>query len=137
MSVVNWVFGALSACLGVVALTGAALSLSAAQAAWLRIKAEPEDFYGVLLLAGLGLLLGVAAIVTGWVLIRGRALGRLSLHAASALSAGIASTLLALSALGFMSDRSTSMELRLLPIPAMTFLASAYLLARLKTNPTA
>jgi hypothetical protein len=106
------------------------IAIGSTPAAWENVAAEPEDFYGLLLLFVLCLGIGAIALLIGWVLVLGRIVWKVSPKCAGMLSAVVFAVLLLVAMLGFSPDEAGSSELRLLLIPAVPFAISFFLLWR-------
>lgn len=130
MPIIQRILGALTALIGISLLAGAVESLAAMPAALQRVGREPEDFYGLLFLAAVAALFSAATLAVGWILVRRRPLARFSPEAAAGVSIAIAAVFIAVAGVGYLSNKSSAVELRFLPIPALVLLVSAYLLRR-------
>lgn len=119
----DMLLGAFFLFLGIVALGGS-------PAAWQNLAAEPEDFYGLLFLSLLCAGIGTAAILVGWVLVRGGIVWKISPTIASGLCAMGVALLLVVSIMGFWPNDPGSGELRLLLVPAVPLGISCLLLRR-------
>lgn len=125
------ILGSLDLLLGVLFGVLALVALSGVPAAFERLEKEPEDFYGLLFLFGTSAVIGAAAALVGWVLVRRRFFWIVSINKAAALSAALSVALVLASLLGFSPDDPASRELRLLLLPAALFGASFLLLRRI------
>lgn len=89
---------------------------------------EPEDLLMLLVLVPLLALIGFVALLTGIILLRGRALAWISASSVAVAALSGAVLLLVLSLLGFMANEPSSAELRFLSIPAVALGWSYFLI---------
>jgi hypothetical protein len=126
----NRVVGSLDMFLGGIFVLLGIIAIGSTPAAWRNVAAEPEDFYGLLLLFVLCIGIGAVAFLVGWVLVRGKVVWKLSPNGASILSGLVGALLLLVAALGFFPDETGSSELRLLLLAAIPLATSCVLLRR-------
>lgn len=119
----NLVVGSLFFIVGAFAATGLPKAAG-------RYSVEPEDLVLLLALMGISVVVGAASLLGGLALLRVRAVARVShsIVAGATLVAGL--LLAAVSALGFWSGDPSSIELRILAVPAMLLGASAVMVTR-------
>ena len=111
--------GLMDLLLAVVLGLAALAALGGVPDALARRAEEPEDFYGLLLLAAIAATVSLGAGAVGWVLVRQKSVWKLSFDRAASLSAALSLVLLVVSLI----------ELRLLLLPA-ALLGGSFLLLR-------
>ena len=99
-----------------------------------RFGQEREDFILVLILGTLAAAIGGLSLLGGLALIRGRAVGPMSLRVLSSGCTAGAVVLVAISILAFWSGDPSSLEIRHLWLPAVVLGVSAALLRRLDSS---